>query len=203
MKVVHVLRKPLSEGTVASNTLKHGTGGLDIDASRVKHTDGEVDFTKRQRQQADPRDKGWGGHVALPGSDLQMHKPSGRWPGNLILQHLDGCRQVGTAQEPSYRIFRWKDGMKAFGGGAGHEYGQTEVEGGVVAVWACAPGCAAVALDEQGQDSPAGKARSAMTPTEHEGPAKFGYNEDRHQFTYGDGGGVSRFFKQVGGEKDA
>ena len=34
MRVIHVLRKPLSESTVAANTLKHGTGGLNIDASR-------------------------------------------------------------------------------------------------------------------------------------------------------------------------
>jgi hypothetical protein len=35
MKVIHVLRKPLSEGTVAKNVLKHGTGGLNIDKSRL------------------------------------------------------------------------------------------------------------------------------------------------------------------------
>ena len=34
-RMIHVLRKPLSEGTVASNVLKHGTGGLNIDASRI------------------------------------------------------------------------------------------------------------------------------------------------------------------------
>lgn len=35
MKMIHVLRKPLSKSTVAANTLEHGTGGLNIDASRI------------------------------------------------------------------------------------------------------------------------------------------------------------------------
>jgi DNA modification methylase len=35
MELICVARKPLSEGTVAGNVLKHGTGALNIDASRV------------------------------------------------------------------------------------------------------------------------------------------------------------------------
>ena len=34
MKVIHVLRKPLT-GTVAANVLAHGTGVLNIDATRI------------------------------------------------------------------------------------------------------------------------------------------------------------------------
>ena len=34
MRVIHVLRKPLSEKTVAANTLKHGVGGLNIDGGK-------------------------------------------------------------------------------------------------------------------------------------------------------------------------
>ena len=35
MKMIHVLRKPFSKSTVAANTLEHGTGGLNIDTSRL------------------------------------------------------------------------------------------------------------------------------------------------------------------------
>ena len=35
-------RKPLSEKTVAKNVLKHGTGGLNIDAARIMTTDQEI-----------------------------------------------------------------------------------------------------------------------------------------------------------------
>ena len=71
MRVIHVLRKPLSEGTVAANTLKHGTSGLNIDASRHE---------------------------------------GGRWPANVILQHLDGC---GGVCEPGCPVTRL-DGASRF-----------------------------------------------------------------------------------------
>lgn len=41
MKVIHLLRKPLSEKNLASNALKHGTGGLNIDGSRIPTTPSE------------------------------------------------------------------------------------------------------------------------------------------------------------------
>ena len=34
-------RKPLSEGTVATNVLRHGTGALNIDAGRVAVPEGD------------------------------------------------------------------------------------------------------------------------------------------------------------------
>jgi site-specific DNA-methyltransferase (adenine-specific) len=45
-------RKPLV-GTVANNVLTYGVGGLNIDGTRVAYPDGEVDFDRVQRQQAD------------------------------------------------------------------------------------------------------------------------------------------------------
>ena len=35
MKSIHVLRKPCSESTVAANVLRHGTGGINVDGSRI------------------------------------------------------------------------------------------------------------------------------------------------------------------------
>ena len=39
-----------------------------------------------------------------------------------------------------------------------------------------------------------GPKRNAMTPTTHDGPAKFGYSQERHQFSVGDSGSAARFF---------
>ena len=90
--IVTLLRKPL-EGTVANNTLKHGCGALNIDATRVSFDDNEsINFEARQRQQtASYKESGWSGHVAQVGSDIQMYKEKGRWPANFILTHLEGC----------------------------------------------------------------------------------------------------------------
>ena len=77
MKVIHLLRKPLSEKNVASNALKHGTGGLDIDGSRIKTTDSTLRTQKPQNNGGSMNDGEWKGGVT--GSE------NGRWPSNLIL----------------------------------------------------------------------------------------------------------------------
>ena len=104
MRMIHVLRKPLSEGTVAANTLKHGTGGLNIDASRVAHTE-SVEFLSNGSGRKD------GNAWADMGLNGKPHaykaNVSGRWPTNVILQHLDGCRCAGTKRVKK-------------GGGTGH-----------------------------------------------------------------------------------
>ena len=89
--IITILRKPL-DGSVADNTLKHGCGSINIDATRVSFDDEEtINFEARQRQQANCADKGWSGHVAQVGTDIQMYKEKGRWPANFILIHKEGC----------------------------------------------------------------------------------------------------------------
>jgi DNA modification methylase len=90
LEPITLARKPL-DGTLAANTLKHGCGGINVDGCRVGYQEGEVDFTKRQKQQADCGEKGWTGNVAKVGSDIQMFKEKGRWPANLI---HDGSEEV-------------------------------------------------------------------------------------------------------------
>ena len=68
MRTIHLLRKPASEDTVTKNALKYGTGALNIDATRTAWAE-------------DDKPK--------PGAH-----PGGRGPTNLILQHLETCREV-------------------------------------------------------------------------------------------------------------
>ena len=129
--IITILRKPL-EGSVADNTLKHGCGSINIDATRVSFDEGEtINFEARQRQQADPREKGWSGHVAQVGSDIQMYKEKGRWPANFILigdfsvKELDrqsGHQKSGVAGSKSRawgvegkEDILFKEGWKAYG----------------------------------------------------------------------------------------
>ena len=147
MRIFHVLRKPLSEGTVASNVLKHGTGGINIDASRVGTEQIPINrlevwsgFGRKERP----------AYVATTGE--------GRWPANAILQHLDGCRCVGVK-----RVRAITGGMKPGSTGAFGKHGvygtaeglQNKVEHGdaegkeTVANWICEPGCPVPRLDEQ------------------------------------------------------
>ena len=62
--IATLLRKPIKK-TVAQNALENGCGGLNIDATRIQYGEDEnINFDAIHRQQADPREKGWSGHVA-------------------------------------------------------------------------------------------------------------------------------------------
>lgn len=77
-----LIRKPLSEKTVAKNVLKHGTGGLNIDGSRIG-VGGHLKWEK-------PRDMGY-----QMGSDAgkvaAIESPQGRFPSNFVLSHTPHC----------------------------------------------------------------------------------------------------------------
>ena len=125
MRVIHVLRKPLSEGTVAANVLKHGTGGLNIDASRIP-SDGShmVHGTVRRgdgTMMADRSGIGDGPGMFAPGSTVTpTNHAGGRWPANVILQHLDGCRRRENICEPGCPVARLDEqsGERPSGGSA-------------------------------------------------------------------------------------
>ena len=199
MRVVHVLRKPCSReaGTVAANVLRWGTGALNIDASRVGY-DAGVDMDTVQRQQATGGNssvKGAFGAEALVGKEIAMYKPGGRWPANLVLQHLPECEQTGTREEAGYSVNRFTDGAKPFGGGAGHPYESVSVPPSTVAVWACAEGCPVAALDAQsGVSKSVVSARGGSSPN----PMSWGTaRADGDKIAgHADTGGASRFFKQ-------
>ena len=86
---VIVARKPI-EGTVANNVLKWGTGGLNIDASRIGS-----DITKDPNYQPNAKNHtGHGSSFSVGGEntrdkkdlpDAGFHNSQGRWPANLIL----------------------------------------------------------------------------------------------------------------------
>lgn len=75
LEPITVARKPLSEKTVAENALTHGTGGLNIDGSRVGTEGGETHVGGFQNEMVG------GEAVKKVEKDLT---PRGRWPANLI-----------------------------------------------------------------------------------------------------------------------
>ena len=84
--IITILRKPL-EGSVADNTLKHGCGAININATRVG-------TEARTYKGAGKTDKVYSesgaGMLDGRGKDMEF-KVEGRWPANLILTHLEGC----------------------------------------------------------------------------------------------------------------
>tara|TARA_Y100000310_G_scaffold341010_1_gene438755 strand:+ start:3075 stop:3749 length:675 start_codon:yes stop_codon:yes gene_type:complete len=224
MKVIHLLRKPLSENTVASNVLKHGTGGLNIGASRLAYEEGHeppkdanVDKPSSWTSEHYNGKKPYILNAKL--KTRQVFTPEGRFPANLILQHFDECRCVGgkkvKGQNPKY-VNEGK-GSKAKGiygelparpahTGIGHgdENGKE-----TVANWICAEGCPVLIVDEQSgvSKSAGGRTANISTTSTIYGGGK-GLGQDlaadsvRGDPGFGDVGGASRFFKQVGGSKE-
>ena len=81
MKSIHVLRKPCSESTVAANVLRHGTGGINVDGSRVSTGD------ELRRTTGGWQTGGYVGGASNPVNSFDLHPEpfAGRWPANLVL----------------------------------------------------------------------------------------------------------------------
>jgi hypothetical protein len=187
VKVIHLLRKPLSEGTVAANVLAHGTGALNIDASRIAGINPSV-----ARRVAAAQSGQMGGAKGQKARDTEARgslrdrssleafttprrgEALGRWPSNLILEHHPGCRCVGTkrvkasaaASGPTLTGRSESNSRGVFGGVESTPHYSDADGKETVAAWECALGCPVASLDAP---------------------------EIR---------GVSRFYKQVGGSHE-
>lgn len=104
-----LIRKPLSEKTVAANVQKHGTGGINIDASRVAH------LSVKDRLSATPRGKVIRNNFGNTGEGIETSRPDilqGRFPANLVLTEGEATEmldeQSGTLKsgqlKPSHKI---------------------------------------------------------------------------------------------------
>jgi site-specific DNA-methyltransferase (adenine-specific) len=117
---VVVGRKPLA-GTVAENVLKHGTGALNIAATRIPFASAaDEKESKDKNQHEDFGTEPLTGNVTYGDYSMVQPKnynPPGRWPSNLLLAHSPSCVHLDTE-------------------------GDTDL-------WACVPGCPIRALDAQ------------------------------------------------------
>ena len=90
-------RKPLEKGmTVATNALKHGTGGLNIDGTRVGYTD-EKDKNSAKPGSFNYSDDSTAGYVALSTRQKlkdNWQQPTGRFPANFIHDGSDEVEAV-------------------------------------------------------------------------------------------------------------
>ena len=103
MEPITVARKPL-EGTVADNVLKYGTGGINIDASRVAMSEADARNinAKHAGMNVEEYDRPPGTSLNLSVKPMKMimaHAHDlGRFPANVILSHAEAC---GTSEMPA------------------------------------------------------------------------------------------------------
>lgn len=81
-------RKPLSEKTVAKNVLKHGTGALNIDGSRIATTDKLSCHQNKGNAYSTSYKEAGTKPTALPTHEGHAQ---GRFPANLVFSHTEWC----------------------------------------------------------------------------------------------------------------
>ncbi len=201
MKAIHVLRKPCSGSTVVANVLKHGCGAINVDGCRVGAD--RVDTRHGGGNHSD--------HINQLDPDAKGYVlPAGRWPANVVFQHLPVCRQTGirsVAGTGHFPIARTPNTI--YGGGAGTSTAQVGGERRIgketIPRYDCKDGCPVAALDAQSGVSTSTGGRASIGA--FKGGRAFGVGNGAEvlpgvQPGLGDTGGASRFFKQFGGKPE-
>jgi DNA modification methylase len=127
-------RKPLSEKTVVKNVLRWGTGGINIDGTRISVAEGDEPV-------AGHRTATFGTQETLSGGDGSgdwAWSGKGRYPSNVMFSHADECVQVGVAQD-SYVINRTEE-WTGFGQKERPDY-ESESQTVDVPIFECVDGC--------------------------------------------------------------
>lgn len=216
MIVVTVARKPIAQATVALNILASETGAIHIDATRQPTTSAEREEMLHMsegfagRKWGRPEIANYGYESSMPIKTVSQPKSGGRWPANIILEHLPECQQIG---EKAIRgTLGRRGGESARFRDAGSLYSRPNKEGvrtdhsgfadadgmETITSWECAPGCPVIDLD--GQRGFSVSAVRQGGEGEHLDPSKEGWRFKRAEGGFTDGGGISRYFKQVGGQ---
>ena len=215
MIVVTVARRPLA-GSVAETVLKHEAGALNIDATRIAPMSGETigpgSWSNPQNRTGEV-----GGNLGFTGNDMSAFQAAqaasveranrmGRWPANLVLGHLEGCRLVGTLRVKSGVAGSASHGFQTVYVGGEHKEGtalppQTfnDADGlETVDAWECVEGCPVADLDGQGGHSVTGHRGLRSQAAVVEGTT-WGLDNHMSREYPGETGGAARFFKQVRG----
>jgi hypothetical protein len=89
-----LVRKPCSEKTVAANVLKHGTGALNIDASRIETTDSwsrKESVASSEVMVSKTKDMSTRSDIMYRNKSAASMSAQGRFPANLVFSHSDHC----------------------------------------------------------------------------------------------------------------
>jgi len=195
-----LIRKPISERTIAANVLKHGTGGINIDASRINP--GEL-IPGGGNGQAHKGGQ-YGGETNGERPIVEAHS-NGRFPANLLLSHSADCVEVGTKKVKGTGEVTQGGKTRFTQDGANYDRntkhpGFANADGTeTVAAWECVEGCPVKVLDEQSGPCKSGGASTGR-----------GFQDDfvggkvvskvEQAYTKDGGNGASRFFKTFPGK---
>lgn len=203
-ELICMARKPLSEKNVAANVERWGTGGINVDATRVS-AGGEM-------RSFSPTVKRRGGILNKTEEMRESWQTSeGRWPPNLLFSHSLGCKRVGekVAERgggvPQTRVI--KPSPVSFGMTTRSRilYYGTPNGKETVAAWECVAdgSCPVRELDRQSGVRKSGARRTGIPPSgpslANNSPGGYGYKTT--QGCEASEGSCSRFFPQFAFEE--
>lgn len=191
-----LVRKPISEKTIAANVLVHGTGGINIDASRIGFQS-EADKSPRDYANKTTSHNFHGQEWDASKKSGYTPDIQGRFPANLVLSHNPDCVEVGVKNIKAQGGAQGGSNIKTRNLGFGDTKGVRDykvslynVDGTeTIAAFECTPGCAVATLDEQSGVLKSGD----VNPYKNNGGWKQTSEMKTGTFR-GDSGGASRFF---------
>ena len=154
--------KPVN-GSFVDNALNEGVAGINIDASRVA-TDKSVDDMLRKVDRNERQSKQWrdGSGFKNEHNELTGVREDGRFPANVILQHHEECKKIGTKKVKGGNDPRHLDGTKSghacHNGGWKHgekisHSGFSDKDGmETIEEWNCHADCPVRIMNEQSKD---------------------------------------------------
>jgi site-specific DNA-methyltransferase (adenine-specific) len=88
-----IMRRPISKGSVADNVLAHGTGAMNIDATRIDSGERDAIATHIPEGQGTAHGLSLQKFQAVVGSTTL-----GRWPADAIISHAYECDESGCVE---------------------------------------------------------------------------------------------------------
>ena len=110
-----LIRKPIAEKTVAANVLKHGTGGINIDAGRIEAADQAVLDAAVKRMTGNKITEG--NFRAGGCKEVKPNSNQGRFPANLVFSHSVYCTDEQCDFECAVMMLNEQSGTLKNGGG--------------------------------------------------------------------------------------
>lgn len=170
-----LVRKPISEKTIAKNVIKWQTGGINIDACRIG--------TEQTKTCMKDLSEAHGNQFGKPGIKTPTvnvkDNPPGRWPANLIHDGSDEVLALFPSSKSGVAVQRNRDG---------------QVHNTIYGPYKKPPS------EDVGYGDSGSAARffcnvkDKMTPNDVTRENAMLFSKEKHQFNYGDNGSPARFF---------
>jgi hypothetical protein len=164
---VALLRKPF-KGTIASNVLKNGCGGLNIDACRIQTKDKLIHGGPLRTNSGDEREGAALGMFQDGTPNTYKQNSEGRFPANLILTHTADCEYLGLKEVKGDGHAPKLSKGNPFGGVNEQPHDEHYFKHEMVGNYLCSPNCPVQLLNAQSQVPKSKKA----------GAARFFFNAD-------------------------